>query len=85
METRMTIRNIQKLKVTGQMVEEADPNIEGETIRKNMTTVSFQFEGLPGMLDSAIVALTAEIPVDVIIGSSQANLGAEFMSLKNKA
>jgi hypothetical protein len=81
-ETNVKIKQIEKLKVSGQVVEEKDS--EGEVIKRYMTTVTFQFEGLPGELDPVIVALTSDYQVDVSFGSPQTNLGADFMRKENR-
>ncbi len=82
-ETRVTIKDIQKIKVTGQVVEE---KLEGQDdpIKKYVTTVTFQFEGLPGRLDPVITALVADCPVNIVMGSPQCNLGDAFMETSNK-
>ena len=81
-ETNVNIKQIEKLKVSGQVVEEKDS--EGEVIKRYMTTVAFQFEGLPGELDPVIVALTSDYQVGVSFGSPQTNLGADFMRKENR-
>lgn len=60
-ETKVVIQDIQKIKLTSQVVEET---LEGQDdpVKKYMTTVSFQFEGLPGRFDPVITALVADWP-----------------------
>ena len=77
-ETKVQIKDIQKLKVKGEIVEE---KLEGEDdpVKRLVTTVTFQYEGLPGALDPIQVALAADCPVNIVLGSPQANLGDVFM------
>ena len=79
-ETKVQIRDIQKIKLSSQIVEET---LEGQDdpVKKYMTTVSFQFEGLPGQFDPVIAAMVADCPINVVFGSPQANLGEAFTKL----
>lgn len=81
-ETTVELKKIEKLKITGQIVEIKLPGESGEsaeTIKKYITTVTFSYDGLPGSMDAVITALAADCEVNVIFLSPQYNLGDEFM------
>ncbi len=74
METKVTCKGINKLKITAKLVEEPDPVDPEEKDTKLYTEVTVRYEGAPGRFDNVLSALANGHSIDVAIGTPQMSL-----------
>ncbi len=74
METKVTCKGINKLKITAKLVEEPDPVDPDEKVTKLYTEVTFRYAGAPGRFDNVLSALANGHSIDVAIVTPQMSL-----------
>lgn len=78
-ETKVEIHGIEKLEVkTGIKDVPVEGGEKGETEKRLVTAVKFEYEGAGGQFDKIMLALAAEHEVQVIVYSPQGILDMAF-------